>query len=275
MMQLHSPPQNNMIGDDVSDNHMPAPNIITTVPANLIHTDLSNTQIFYFEPTGNVHDPPLSVDRTDSISNQIFYFEPTNAGQIVHNSTMTSIQSPPNIIVDGENIITREISLFEQRIKRFDFLFVYIVILLVDILFLLSYIPGTYSTWYNSLIQPDLNPWIPRAGWIIATILSYIGIYILWEYAGPDDIPRDLGVSVLFIVANFITVAWSVALYQGENIGLATWISVVLFVFQLWLVIYVWYIKPLAAVFLIPLMLMYLYLVYSMVHLAAINNVIL
>jgi tryptophan-rich sensory protein len=183
--------------------------------------------------------------------------------------------APPNIILQGETAIGEEISLLKQRLRRFDFLFVYIVILLVDILFLLSYIPGIYSSWNTTLVQANLHPWIPRAGWIVATILSYIGIYILWEYAGPDDIPRDLGVSVLFIVGSLITVAWSVALYQGQNIALSTWISVILFVFQFWLVIYVWFIKPLAALFLIPLMLMYLYLVYSMVHLAAINGVVL
>lgn len=180
-----------------------------------------------------------------------------------------------NIIIQGETAIEEEISLVKQRLRRFDFVFVYIVIILVDILFLLSYIPGIYSSWNASLIQTNLHPWIPRMGWIVATILSYIGIYILWEYAGPDDIPRDLGVSVLFIVGSLITVAWSAGLYQGQNIALSTWISVILFVFQFWLVIYVWFIKPLAAVFLIPLMLMYLYLVYSMVHLAAINGIVL
>lgn len=183
--------------------------------------------------------------------------------------------NPPNMMIQGGNAIVKEVSMFRQRLKRFDFLFVYIVILLVNILFLLSYFPGIYSSWNASLVQTNLHPWIPRAGWIVATILSYIGIYILWQYAAPDDIPRDLGVSVFFIVANFITVAWSVVLYQGQNIALSTWISVVLFVFQFWLVIYVWFIKPLAALFLVPLMLMYLYLVYSMVHLAAINGVVL
>ena len=160
-----------------------------------------------------------------------------------------------------------------DRVKRWDYIIVYGLILIVAGVFLLSYLPGIYSNWYATLKQPNLNLWVPRVLWVVATGISYIGLYILWREATPRTVQKYLSISVLYLIASFITVAWSVAFLQGENLELGTWIAGILFVYQFWVFIVIWYIKPLAAIFIIPLLGMYLYLVYSMAHLASLNGV--
>lgn len=161
------------------------------------------------------------------------------------------------------------------RVRRPDVIIVYTIALVVWILFFLSYIPGIYSTWYTNLRQSGFNVWIPRLAWLIAGILSYVGSYILWRGSRPEDADRYLSVTMLYVIGSFIMLAWSVALYQGQNIILATWLAGILFIYQVGVFFIVWHLKPVAAVLTIPLLALYLYLVYTMVQLAGLNNEIL
>ena len=170
------------------------------------------------------------------------------------------------------NTYVKEVNLFIQRLKRPDFLTVYIIILILFGIFLFSYIVGIMSEWYNNLQQSTLNPWIPRILWILSGFFSYAAIYIIWEDA-ETGYPRDLTITVLYIIGMFLMLGWSLSLYQLQDIGLAVWFSVILFLYQLWLTIYIWYIDPLASIFLIPILLMYLYLIYNTINLATLNNI--
>lgn len=164
---------------------------------------------------------------------------------------------------------------FWKRISRLDYIFVYLALIAVYILFFASYLSGVYlSNWYSNLKQARINPWFPRILWVLTTIISYIGLYLLWYGADEYKTTRYLGITTLYLVSAFLNLAWSVSLYQAENIALATWMSGILFLFQFWLVIVIWYINPVPAIFLIPSACMYLYLVYTMIHLASINNII-
>lgn len=160
-----------------------------------------------------------------------------------------------------------------QRTKRKDFLIIYGVIIVANALFLISYIPGIYSSYYNNLKKDDTNPWVPRVAWIIAIILSYIGLYFLWQNTNGNNIGRNLAITVLYLIATFITIAWSTALYQFHNIALATWTAFLLFVYQLIILIVIWYINPLTALFNIPAVVMYFYLFYTMIQLAILNDI--
>lgn len=159
-----------------------------------------------------------------------------------------------------------------QRFTRLDYILIYGAILAVNGIFLLSYLTGVYLSWYAKLKQDTTNVWIPRVLWVAATLLSYVGLYILWKDAHSNNIQRYLSISVLYLIAGFLTIGWSAALYQLQDITLALWASVILFVYEFWIFIVIWYIRPLAAVFIIPLVAMYLYLVYTMIHLAYLND---
>jgi tryptophan-rich sensory protein len=157
---------------------------------------------------------------------------------------------------------------------RLDFILIYSLTILAYVLFFTSYLSGIYSEWYASIIPDGVNVWIPRVLWVIATIISYIGLYILWKDATDYTIPFYLSISVLFLIGTILTVSWSIATYQGQSLSLGAWFSAILFLYQFWLATYIWHINIVASILLIPLVLMYGYLFYSIVHLASINNVI-
>lgn len=184
----------------------------------------------------------------------------------------------PITIVQECDVITptNTISSFLQgilaRFQQRDVIVVYAIVIVVWLLFFLSYIPGIYSQWFLSLQQPRVNLWIPRVAWIIGALLSYVGSYILARSISQD---KYLAIVMLYVSGSFIMLGWSVALYQAQNIALAAWLAGVLFIYQAALFLLVWYLNPIAAIFMIPILALYLYLVYSTVQLAALNNVLL
>lgn len=159
-------------------------------------------------------------------------------------------------------------------LSRFDFDFIYTVSIIVDIIFLASYIPGIYSEWYNGLVLTTLNPWIPRVLWVVSIIISYIGLYFLWkDIKSENDLQRAMGVSVLFMISTFILILWSIILYQGHNIGSSVWVAFVLFIYQFWLFIYIFNINMVAGILMVPVTIMYGYLLFSSIELANLNGV--
>lgn len=164
-------------------------------------------------------------------------------------------------------------SLF-STFTRLDFLFVYGVILIVSILFLLSFFFGTNTTFYQNLIKQNIiSGWVIEVLWVIATILSYIGLFFLWDNKTPNQDIRNLRISVLFLIGNFLTLAWSVTFFQAENITFAAWIAAAVLIYNFWLFIYLYYINVIASLFLIPIILMYVYLLYFTIHIAFLNNI--
>lgn len=172
-----------------------------------------------------------------------------------------------------ENKKSSFFSSFLGRIKRFDFLVVYLSLLILGILLILVIIFGEQTTWYRNLAKNNINPWLLRGLWLVATILSFVTFSIIWQDIKVNENPQDLILSSLFIVAGFLFVAWSVTFYYAENITLSLWILIVMFTYNFWLFLYVWYINPIAAIFLIPNLLLYSYLLYTTIHLASMNDI--
>ncbi len=156
-----------------------------------------------------------------------------------------------------------------------EYIIVIGVLLLIYIPIFISYFFGVNSVWYENLKKDVSNSWIIAGLWIVVTIISYIGLYILWRDPTPETVSRNLLITVLFFLGNVILLAWSVIFYQFQNISTATWIALILFIFEFWIFIYVWNINRLVGILLLPLVAMYLYFFYSMVHLAFLNGVIL
>lgn len=173
----------------------------------------------------------------------------------------------PDFLQDSSNM-------FFERFYRLELWFIYISITIVTILFLLSCLSGINSDWYHQINHSSVNPYIIGFLWVIATIISYIAIFMLWENTSPTHTPLDFRLSVLFLVGSFLSLLWSTVLFQANNIALATWISMLLFVFQFFLFTYIWFFKPVASFFMLPVIIMYGFLVYSMVHLLTINNIV-
>ena len=185
---------------------------------------------------------------------------------------------PPNnqndILVLTSGVVKDSGEMFFQRSSRPELWFIYLSITVLTILFLASSLSGLNSDWYRQIKRSTVNPYLIGILWVIATVLSYVTIFMLWEHATPNEIPIDFRLSVFFLIGSFLSLFWSAILFQGNNISLALGISMILFLYQFWLFIYIWSIKPNAAFFMIPIIIMYGYLVYSMLHLVTINNIV-
>lgn len=200
--------------------------------------------------------------------------------QLIDNPTPTSLDAESTLCAvtgstggNSQSASPFSLKLFIARIKRLDFIVVYSSLLILAVLLLVVVFLGERTTWYKSIIQPNINPWITRGLWIIGTILSYVAFFFIWKNVEVHEVPRDLIVSVLFVVTGFLFLAWGVAYYYAEDIVLSLWVAILIFIYNLWLTIYVWYIKPIAALFLIPNLILYIYLLYGTIHTASLNNI--
>ena len=161
---------------------------------------------------------------------------------------------------------------FFTSFKRSDVLLIYGLTIAAWAIFFTSYLFGINSEWYASIIPDNVNVWIPRILWIVTTIISYLGLYILWGDATARTFPFYLAISVLFLIGQLLAILWAVGTYQGQNLVAGAWLSAILFLYIFWIATYIWNFNKLAAILIVPLVLMYGYLFYSMVHLAAIND---
>ena len=171
------------------------------------------------------------------------------------------------------DVIHHKNSGFLSRITRVDMIVIYITIIIIGILFLTSSYFGVHSIWYENLIKAGANTYLIAALWVIASILSYLGIFLFWNNIGPDETAEDVRLSVYFLIGDFLSLLWAAVFFQGNNIVLSVWISAILFLYQFWLFIYIWNLKIKASLFMIPLIILYAYFFYSMVHLAVLNNI--
>lgn len=160
------------------------------------------------------------------------------------------------------------------RLKHYEYIVVYLGILILAVLLIVATFYGESTPFYQSLIQPSISPWIGRIGWIIATISSYVSFLFIQQDIRVYPIPRDFIVTVFFLLNGALFLAWGVAFYYGESHMMAIWLAIVLFIYNYWIFIYVWNISRVGALFLIPNLVLYAYLLYGSIHLASINNAI-
>ena len=158
---------------------------------------------------------------------------------------------------------------------------VIVAIIMVNLLVIVVSILGSNTTWFQSLNKGPVNIWIILGSWIIATILSYIGLFLFYSHTlapcahsmWPTQKTRNLVVAMLFLISAFLSLIWVAIFFYVQNIGLSLWLVSALFIYKFWVFIYMWYLKPVAAIFLIPILAVYIYLFYAMAHLATLNNI--
>lgn len=176
--------------------------------------------------------------------------------------------------ITGENVPHITILSYEEIYFNWTYIIIIVITFLIYIPFFLSYFFGIYSDWYNSLrMTTDNGNWVPRILWVVTSLISYVGLYILWRNPTEEVVRRNLQISVLYLICNFILVAWSVAFLQFQNIAVAVWLAVIILVFQVFMFVYIWTINVIAAIFFIPLIAMYIYFVWDLVALANLNNI--
>lgn len=180
-----------------------------------------------------------------------------------------------DVLILTSGVVRDSAEMFLQRISRRDMWFVYLSITIVNLLTVASTISGINGTWYKNLNKTEINPYVIGALWVVATILSYISIFMIWSNVSIDMVPMDMKLSIAYLIGSVLSVFWAIVFFQANQIAIAAWLAAVLFLYQFWLFFYVLNIKPVAAMFLIPILVLYGYLFYSMIHVATINDIIL
>lgn len=216
----------------------------------------------------------------DSYSNEEIIQDSYSSEEIIQDS-----YSSEEVIPDYENIpcvIQPEEktdatgSFFSTYFKMFtqpEYLIVYGSLLVLTIMLIILVYFGDSSPWFLSLVQLNVNTWVIRGAWIIATILSYVGFIFLWEKHVTSGIPIILIISIYFMITDLIFITWAAVAYYAQNLALTIWAAIVLFIYNLWLFFYIWNISILTAVFLIPNLILYAYLVYSATVMTSLNHV--
>ena len=179
-----------------------------------------------------------------------------------------------NIVSNRYNECNSCIDMISERIIRIEMWLIYVSIIVLYILFLSSTIMGINSTWYQNLRKTDVNPYVIGILWAIATLISYGAIISLWDHIAENDDIIDLSFSALFLVGAFIVLLWSAVFFQGNNLGYSVWASGFIFVYHFWLFCYIWMYNIGASLLMIPILMIYAYLFYSMVHLVSLNDII-
>ena len=98
---------------------------------------------------------------------------------------------------------------------------------------------------------------------------------MLWENLDQNKYSKDITISLYFLIGSLLALLWISIFLQDYNLRMGFWISFILFCYQLWVTIVVFIYNKKAFIFLIPNIIMYLYLFYTMAHLVTINDVLL
>ena len=149
----------------------------------------------------------------------------------------------------------------------------YIVSIILVLLFIISAWYGYNSTWYTNLKHTRESRVLLDVLWVVVILISYGSTYFLWENIPGDHANDDKRIINIFIITSFLNLLWGVVFFQGENIGLAFWLIALTFIYQFWVLSYFTFINFKAGIFLIPLQIMYGYLLWSTGHLAYLNGV--
>ena len=227
----------------------------------------------------DIDGPYRTVTRIPSITtitSEVTCTGPRHGKVERHDFTRHAI--PPNskedILILTSGMVRESGQMLFQRTVRREMWFIYISITIIYILFIISTLSGINSTWYNNLRKSQVNPYVVGILWAFATVSAYGAIFMIWEHVMPDEVTIDFTLSIYFLIGAFLSLLWTIVLFHGDNIALAVWAAAIMFLYHFWLFSYIWTIRFMASLFMIPIVILYGYILYSMVHLATLNNII-
>ena len=216
-------------------------------------------------------DKIVCEERPDIVCTETTIYEDDPHNKIITHRDSDNLQNDFLILTSGP--VRENLDLGFQRLARKESWFVYITLLIIDIMCVLSIWYGYQSQWYQNLVKTYYNEWAVLSFIIIALLFSYIALFIIWDHIQPGELANDTKLSLLFIIGAFLTLLWTTTLFQGNQLMNATLIIFIVFVYEFWLMMYIWNINQKAAIFLIPAVIMYAYLCYLMIHISTDNNI--
>lgn len=165
--------------------------------------------------------------------------------------------------------------MFFQRIYRLDLWLIYLSANILNTLFLIVVIWGIFnSQYYIDLDKENANPYAIGALWILAVISAYGAIFMLWTPCDQSTVPVDVYVSILYLIGAFINFLWAFLFFYYEDLAGAVVAAVILFAYQFAITAYIWSLDFKAMLLTIPLVIMNGYILYTLIHVATLNGII-
>lgn len=154
-----------------------------------------------------------------------------------------------------------------------DNLTMWITAITLTILFIVAAYFGSKLSWYQNLpVKSQDNVYILAAAWVIASLISFGALYII----GDED-ETIYGQSRLlpwYLVISFLNLLWVVIFYIYQSFATALVFILIIILINFYLILFLLYINIWAGLLLVPLEILYIYLIYSLINLASRNNII-
>ncbi len=145
--------------------------------------------------------------------------------------------------------------------------------LILVILFIVAAYFGARLKWYQDLPKKSSdNTYILAAAWIIASILSYVSFYLIKDE--DDSIYGYSRLIAWYALINFLNLLWVVIFYIYQSFIGAIVILLIISFLTFYIFLFFLAIHILAGVFILPLLILYVYLIYTLINLASRNAII-
>lgn len=115
------------------------------------------------------------------------------------------------------------------------------------------------------------NSWLIAFLWVLASLISYGSFWFIKD-VDPTIYPTATLVPY-FVLINLLNLTWIIFLYEYLSFITALIFIFIIIVIYIYLIIMLLQINVWSSVLQIPLVLLYIYLMYSLIHLASVNGV--
>ena len=198
------------------------------------------------------------------------------------NTHVIDVNVQPNVKVDGvmtaDHAPGRPPALKQAYASTFfpttiDGWTIIISSIIITILFIISAYLGGQLPFNQDLVKKfPQNTYLVAGLWVVASIVSYAGFYLLRNYDPATTIVGTLWPWFLFI--NYLNLLWIILFYLYESFYAAIIIVFIIILIYFYLFIIVLPLSVWAALSLVPLELLYVYLMYTFIHSASLNQII-
>lgn len=142
----------------------------------------------------------------------------------------------------------------------------------LTLLFIAAAYFGSKQSWYINLpVKSQDNVWILAGAWIFVSLISYGAFYLIRN--ADEQTTGKSRLLPLFLIVSYINLLWAIVFYLYQSfIGTEILIGLIILI-NLYIIIFLWSISIWAALTIVPLEILYIYLLYSIIHLGTVNNI--
>lgn len=152
-----------------------------------------------------------------------------------------------------------------------DSLLMVLMSVTLTILFLIVAYLGSKQSWYVNLsVKSQGNVWLLAGAWIIASLISYGAFYLIRNV--DDKIYGTSRLLPLFLIISYINLLWAIIFYLYQSFIITAILIALIILINVYIIIFLFSINVWAGLTVLPLEILYIYLLYSILRLGADNN---